>query len=114
MVAARVTSESSTSKIRSEIPGSFETCFWRRIENIIWTDRVRNEVLHRIKERRNIQPTIKGRKIKYFGHILRRNYFLKHVTKRNIEGSISKQLLDDYKGKGGYWNLALEEATDVS
>jgi hypothetical protein len=33
---------------------------WRRMENISWTDRVRNEeVLHRVKEERNILHTIK-------------------------------------------------------
>jgi hypothetical protein len=33
---------------------------WRRIEKISWTDRVRNEeVLHRVKEERNILQTIK-------------------------------------------------------
>jgi hypothetical protein len=32
---------------------SFEMWCWRRME-ISWTDRVRNEVLHRVKEGRNI------------------------------------------------------------
>jgi hypothetical protein len=33
---------------------------WRRMEKISWTDRVRNEeVLHRVKEERNIVHTIK-------------------------------------------------------
>ena len=27
----------------SEIPGNFEMWCWRRVEKIIWTDRVRNE-----------------------------------------------------------------------
>jgi hypothetical protein len=36
---------------------------WRRMKNMRWTDRVRNEeVLHRIKEERNIVHTIKRRK----------------------------------------------------
>ena len=75
---------------------------------------MRNEVLHSIKEGRNILHKIKRRKIKYFGHLLRRNCIIKHVTEGKIEGSISKQLLDDHKGKGGYWKLALEEAEDLS
>jgi hypothetical protein len=34
---------------------SFEMWCWRRMEKISWTDRVRNvEVLHRVKEERNI------------------------------------------------------------
>jgi len=56
---------------------------------------VRNEVLHRIKDGRNIERILKRRKIKYFGHILRRNCLLKHVTEVKIEGSIPKQLLDE-------------------
>jgi hypothetical protein len=40
---------------------SFKMWCWRRIEKISWTDRVRNEVLHRVKEERNILHTIKKR-----------------------------------------------------
>jgi hypothetical protein len=58
---------------------------WRRMEKIIWADRVRNEkVLHRVREERNIIHTIKRRNGKWFGHILRRNCLVKHV----IEGKI--------------------------
>jgi hypothetical protein len=43
---------------------SFEMWCWRRMEKIIWTDRVRNEeVLHRVKEERNIIHIIKRRKL---------------------------------------------------
>jgi hypothetical protein len=39
---------------------SFEMWCWRRMEEISWTDRVRNEeALHRVKGERNIVPTIK-------------------------------------------------------
>jgi hypothetical protein len=38
---------------------SFEMWCWRRMEKIIWIDRVGNEVLHRVKEERNIQHTVK-------------------------------------------------------
>jgi hypothetical protein len=38
---------------------NFETWCWRRMEKISWTDRVRNEVLHTVKEKRNIIHTIK-------------------------------------------------------
>jgi hypothetical protein len=35
---------------------------WRRMEKISWTDRVRNEeVLHKVKEKRNIVHTVKRR-----------------------------------------------------
>jgi hypothetical protein len=53
------------------------------VEKISWTDRVRNEeVLHRVKEERNIVHIIKRRKANWIGHILHRNNLLKHV----IEG----------------------------
>jgi hypothetical protein len=59
---------------------SFEMWCWRRMEKISWTGRVRNEeVLHRVKEERNILHTIKRRKANSIGHILRRNCLLKHV-----------------------------------
>jgi hypothetical protein len=62
---------------------SFEMRCWRRMEKYSCTDRVRNEeVLHRVKEKRNILHTIKIRKANWIGHILRRNCLLKHV----IEG----------------------------
>jgi hypothetical protein len=55
------------------------------MEKISWSDRVRNEeVLHRVKEQRNILRTVK-RKAKWIGHVLRSNCFLKHV----IEGDTS-------------------------
>jgi hypothetical protein len=69
--------------------GSFDMWCWRRMEKVKWTDRVRNEeVLHRVKEDRNILHTVKRRKGNCIGHILRRNCLLKHVTKRKIEGRI--------------------------
>jgi hypothetical protein len=80
---------------------------------ISWTDRVKNEeVLHRVKEERNILRTINRRKANWIGHILRTNCFLKHVIKWKIEvterrGRRCKQLLDD-KGRGRYWNLKEE------
>jgi len=47
---------------------------------IIWTDRVRNEdVLHKVKEEREILHKIKRRKANWIGHILRRNCLLKHL-----------------------------------
>jgi hypothetical protein len=59
------------------------------MEKISWTDRVRNEeVLHRVKEERNIVLTIKTRKANWIGHILRRNCLLKHMTEGKLEGRI--------------------------
>ena len=66
---------------------SFEMRCWKRMEKTSWTDRVRNEeVLHRVKKRRNIVHTIKRRKANWIGHILRRNCLLQHV----IEGYIKR------------------------
>jgi hypothetical protein len=82
---------------------------------------VRNEeVLHRVKEERNIVHTVKRRKANWIGHILRRNCLLKHVIEGKLEGRIEmtgrlgrrrKQLLDDLKEKRRYWKLK-EEALD--
>jgi hypothetical protein len=84
------------------------------LEKISWTDRVRNEeVLHRVKEDRNILRTIKRRKANWIGHILRRNCLLKHMIEGKLEGRKRrrKQLLDDLKEKRRYWKLK-EEAPD--
>jgi hypothetical protein len=59
---------------------SFELWCWRRMEKISWTDRVRNEeVLHGVKDERNIIRTVKRRNTDWIGHILRRNCLLKHI-----------------------------------
>jgi hypothetical protein len=88
------------------------------MEKISWTNRVRNEeVLHRVKEERNIVHTIKRRKANWIGHSLRRNCLLKHVIEGKLEGRTGrqgrrrKQLLDDLKEKRRYWKLK-EEALD--
>jgi hypothetical protein len=86
---------------------SFEVWYWRRIETIRWTDRVRNkEVLHRVKEKRNVLHTIRRRKANWIGRIFRRNCILKHITARKVDGGIQmtgrqkirrNQLLGDIK-----------------
>jgi hypothetical protein len=72
------------------------------MEKIDWTGYVRNEeVLHRVKEERNIVHKIKRRNGNWIGHILRRN-----VIEGKMEGRIQlkgrrgrrcNQLLDDLK-----------------
>jgi hypothetical protein len=73
-----------------------------------------------VKEERNILHTIKRRKAKWIGHILRRNCLLKHVIEGKLEGRIEmtgrrerrcKQMLDDLKEKRRSWKLK-EEALD--
>jgi hypothetical protein len=81
---------------------------------------VRNEVLHTVKEERNMLHTIKRRKANWIGHILRGICFLKHMIEGKLEKRIEmtgrrgrsvKQLLDDLKEKRSYWKLK-EETLD--
>jgi hypothetical protein len=85
-------------KVDQKYLESFEMWCWRRLE-IIWTDRVRNEeVLHRVKEERNILHTIKRRKANWIGHILRRNCLLKHVIDERQKGRDNEE-----EGVSSYW-----------
>jgi len=58
------------------------------MEKISWTIHVRNEVLLRVDEQRNIQHEIRKRKANWIGHILRRNCLLKQVIKGKIKGEL--------------------------
>jgi hypothetical protein len=58
------------------------------MEKVSRTDRVRNEVLYRIKEDRNILNTIKRRKANWIGHILRRICLVKQFTAGKTEERI--------------------------
>jgi hypothetical protein len=99
---------------------------WRRS---VGPHRVRNkEVLHRVKEERNILRTIKRRTANWIGHILRRNCLLKHVIEGKLEertemagrrGRRRKHLLDDLKEKRRFLLLLVQkgpatDATDAS
>jgi hypothetical protein len=108
-------------KVDQKYLESFEMWCWRRMEKISWTDRVRSEeVLHRVKEQRNILHTVNRRKANWICHILCRNCLLKHVIEGKVEGRTvmkgrrgrrRKQLLDDLKKKRRYWKLK-EETLD--
>jgi hypothetical protein len=74
------------------------------MEEIGWIYRVRNEVLHRVKEERSILRTTNRRKANWIGHILCRNCLLKHIIEGKRERAVDvmgrqtrrrKQLLDD-------------------
>jgi hypothetical protein len=78
---------------------------WKRMEKIIWTDRVRNEVLHGVKEERNIVHNRNSRKAKWIGDILRRNCLLKH----DVEG---KNREDAEDGIRSYW-MTLRKRVDT-
>ena len=86
-----------------------------------WPDHMRNEdVLHRVKEQRNILHDISKRKANWIGHILRRSCLLQRVIERKIKGRIEvtgrrgrrrRKLLDDLKESRGYSHFK-EEAID--
>ncbi|KAI5738445.1 hypothetical protein M8J77_007179 [Diaphorina citri] len=85
---------------------SFEMWLWRRIENIKWSDKVRNEeVLRRVGEERTILRTIKKRKRSWLGHILRRDCIQRRIMEGRIEGTRSRgrkkfgMLTDILKGR---------------
>ena len=102
------------------------------MEKIIWTELLRNEVLRRIKQDRNILHTINRQNPNWIDNMLHRYCHLKYATEGKIEGRIEetalrgrrrKQLLDETRGN---WNLkekaldlicgefAFEEAMDLS
>jgi hypothetical protein len=101
-------------KLDQEYLESFEMWCWKTMEKISWTERVRDEeVLYRVKEKRNVVHTIKRRKANWIFHALRRNRLLQHITERQKGGIVvrgrrrirRKQILDDRKEKKGYWKL---------
>jgi hypothetical protein len=98
---------------------SFEMWCWRRMQNISWTDHVREEdVLIRVNEQRNILHEINKRKANWIGHILLRNCILQRVIEGKIKGGIEvigrrerkcRKLLDDLKERRGYCHLKEED-----
>jgi hypothetical protein len=56
------------------------------MEKINLTDRVRNKILHQVREKRNVLHEIERGEASYIGHILRRNCLLKHITEGKIGG----------------------------
>jgi len=53
---------------------------------ICWVDRVRNEVLYRIKVAGKMLHAVKRRKDNWIGHSLLRNCLMKNVIEGNMEG----------------------------
>jgi hypothetical protein len=58
------------------------------MEKISWTYLVRDEVLPRAEEQRNILHEIRKRKANWIGHILCRNCLLRQVIEGKIKGGI--------------------------
>jgi len=68
---------------------SFEMWSQRRMEEISWTDNVRNEeVLLRVNEQRNILHELRKRKDNWICHIVRRNCLLKQFIEGEIKGEM--------------------------
>ena len=68
---------------------AFEMGLYRKILRISWRDRVTNlEVLRRMNTNKELLPTIKQRKLMYFGHVMRNEkYRLLHlIIQGKIEG----------------------------
>ena len=88
------------------------------MEKISWTDHVRNEeVLLRVKEKRNVLHEISKGKADWIGHILRRNCLLQRVIEGKIKGGIEvtgrrgrrrRKLLNELKERRGYSRLKKE------
>jgi hypothetical protein len=90
------------------------------MEKISWIDHVRNEVVLRVNEQRNIIHEIPKWKANWISHILHRNCLLKQVIEGKIKGVMEvtrrrgrrrKKLLDDLKDRRGYSQLK-QEALD--
>ena len=88
---------------------SLEMWCRRRMEQISWTDHVRNEVLLRVKEQRKILDEISKRKANWIGHILRRNFLLQRVVEGKIKGGI--EMTGRQEDVGSYW-MTLRKGED--
>jgi hypothetical protein len=84
------------------------------MEKISWTDHVRNEVLLRVKEQRNILHEISKWKANLIGQILHRICLLQRVIEGEIKWGIEvtgkrgrrcRKLLDELKERRGYSHL---------
>jgi hypothetical protein len=88
-------------------------CLWK-IEKISWNDSIKNqELLHGVKEEKNILHKMKWWKANWLRHILRRYCLVKRIIKGKIErterrGRRLQQPRDDIKEKRRYWNLKVE------
>ncbi|KAJ8880142.1 hypothetical protein PR048_016605 [Dryococelus australis] len=89
---------------------AFEMWMWRRMERISWVERVSNEVLERVDERRKLLKVIRERKNNWMGHSLRRECLLTDamegiVCGKRLKGRRRYKLIDDIKGSGKCMDL---------
>jgi len=88
-------------RVDQKYPECFEMWCWRQKEKISWTKHVINEeVLHRVKEERNILHMIKRRKANWIGHILHRNCILNTLWKERKKTSRYWVTLRKQEGNG--------------
>jgi hypothetical protein len=80
---------------------------------------VKNELLRRVREERNILCIVKRSNANWVGNVVRRNCLLKHFIEGKIEvrmevtgrrGRRRKHILDELKGTREHWKL--KEALD--
>ena len=79
-------------------------CCWKRMEKIKWSEKVANEVLDHIGEKRTPLNNILRRKVSRLGHILRRNCLLHDASEGQMTevkgaGGRRTQLLDDLRNR---------------
>jgi len=73
-------------KVDQKFLESFEMRCRRRMEKISMADRVRNWVLHWIKDDRNIPHKINRKKTNWIDHFLGMYYLLKHIIVGETQG----------------------------
>jgi hypothetical protein len=119
MSGRKLTRRNCKNKINKQLKNTLNFILLPILRNLflIWTDHVRNEVLFRVKEQRNILYEIRKRKANWIGYILRRNCILQRVIEKKIKGGIEvterrgrkrRKLLDDLKERRGYSHLKKE------
>jgi hypothetical protein len=79
----------SPCKVEQKYLKSIEMRCWMGMEEISWMDRVRKvQVLHRVKEEWLILYTVNGTNANWIGHILSRNFLLKHFAEGKTQGRV--------------------------
>jgi hypothetical protein len=80
---------------------AMEMWCYRRMMKIKWTDRITNvEVVRRVGEMKSIMNTLRRRRGKFIGHILRHSSILSTVLEREISGK-------NYRGRS--WMEYIEQ-----
>ena len=94
---------------------ALEMWIWRRMEKIKWIDKVTNDnILTRVKEPRlKIIESIKARKKRWIGHVLRHDSLLKDVLEGRMEGKRPRgrkrfMMMDDIQNKRSYQQMKMD------